>query len=353
MKASCFFLSCIFLFGCIEQIELDTEPIGDQLVIFGGINTSDLEQTIEIFKTSPFQNRFSPILGATVKVIDNLGNEGQMFGNTRGIYTLNLNSIDIIPGRAYYLDITLVSGDHYRSEPQLVPFATAIETSTREYKVRETLSEGGVVVEDQVLEFTGTTEIFNELSNDFYLRWDIDEVYVLRPTDFPDPFNDVPDEYYFSLEVDPQNIALFNGEGIRITSLDRKVLATKPFDYTFLDKHFFFIQVHSMTRETYNFWRKLDLLTNSTGSIFDVPPGAIASNLFNVNDPEEEVLGFFEVTNMTYERIVVFRDDGPFEPPPSGCDYDPSILPNSYPRYCLRCLSEEGCSFERPPYFDG
>ena len=181
----------------------------------------------------------------------------------------------------------------------------------------------------------------------------MDEVYVLRPTDFPDPFNDVPDPYYFSTEVDPQRISLFSGENVSINEIGSKILARRPFDYSFLDKHFFFIQTYSMTQEAYEYWRQLDILTNSSGSIFDLPPGKLQSNIFNENDPDEEVLGFFEVSNMNYERIVVFRDDGPFDPPPSGCDYDPNRLSTSYPSYCLQCLPEDGCSFIRPPYFDG
>ena len=107
MKPSFYsFIFSITFLSCIDQIELDTDRSGDQVVIFGGVNTSDLEQTIEIYKTTPFQNNFLPLLGAEVKVIDDLGNEGRMFGNTMGVYTLNPSSIDILPGRSYYLDIS-------------------------------------------------------------------------------------------------------------------------------------------------------------------------------------------------------------------------------------------------------
>ena len=125
-----------------------------------------------------------------------------------------------------------------------------------------------------------------------------------------------------------------------------------PLDFC-LDRHYFTTLSHSITKEAYDFWNQVDVLTNASGSIFDLPPARIEGNFFNVNDPDEIVLGFFEVANTTLDRFFTVVSDSPFPVPESGCDFDPSDSFKVYPEFCLECIPEDGCSLNRPPFFPG
>ena len=72
-----------------------------------------------------------------------------------------------------------------------------------------------------------------------------------------------------------------------------------------------------------------------------------------MNDPDEIVLGFFEVANTTLDRFFTVVSDSPFPVPESGCDFDPSDSFKVYPEFCLECIPEDGCSLNRPPFFPG
>ena len=343
----------ILSISCIDQIELDFEGGGDRVVIFGNINTTELEQAMEIYRITAIQNRFLPISGATVFIIDDLGNRGRMFGDNEGIYRLVPNGIEIVPGRSYYLDIKLIDGAKYQTKPQRVPLVKATEDLNRRYRETASLTDDGVTLEKIIFEILGTTSIENPQEEDFYIRWQVVEDYVLRPTDFPDPlsFSETPPEHYYRKIMNEQRILTFSSEGTTINTLGTKIVAFKDFDDSFLDKHFFTTSVHSMTREAYLFWNEVNTLTNASGSIFDVPPGKIRGNIVNVEDQNEEVLGFVEFSNTTWSRFVTFIDDGPFLPPET-CKFSPFKEDDEYPLYCLECLEREGCSLIRPAMFD-
>lgn len=348
----------LFLFGsmissCIEQIELKTTGDQANVVIFGNLNTAGLNEGIQIYRTTSIQNRFEPINGARVGVIDDSGNEGRMFGNSEGIYLLDTNSITIKPGREYYLDISLINGTRYQSIPQRVPLVNAIENIDRRYSEIQSLSDDGVETKKRVFEVIGTTCINNPINEDFYLRWQTIEDYLFFVTDFPDPlsFSSSPPPIYCRTILNEQSILTFSSEGAKVDSLDSKVVAFTDFDNSFRLQHITTTYVHSMTREAYIFWNEVSTLTNATGSIFDIPPGKIKSNLFNVEDKNEEVLGFVEFTNTEFDRMVTFVDDGPYLPP-NPCQWSPFKEVEDYPCHCISCLDRYNCTIDRPAIFD-
>lgn len=349
-----YLLVTLLLFNsCIEQIELSTGGSGISIVIFGNLNTTGINGGVQIFRTSRIQNRFDPINGARVGVIDDQGNEGRMFGDSNGVYLLDTNSISIEPGREYYLDISLINGSRYQSKPQRVPTVTAKENINRRYSEIQALSDDGVATEKRVFEVLGTTHIDNPLNEDFYLRWETREDYLFFVTDFPDPlsFSDTPDPLYCNTILNEQRILTFSSEGAKVDSLGEKIVAFTDFDDSFRLRHFTTTYTHSMTREAYIFWNEVNTLTNATGSIFDIPPGKIKSNLFNVEDENEEVLGFIEFTNTSWSRFVTFIDDGPYLPP-NPCQWTPFKEIEDYPCHCISCLDRDNCTVIRPPIFD-
>ena len=107
-------LGIILFNSCVELIELDTEAQGDQIVIFGGINTVGIGEQLEIYQTSTIQNRTFPIVGATVTVRDNFGSQTRMFGDAFGVYKFGNSRVTLIPGREYFIDIVLLNGKSYR-----------------------------------------------------------------------------------------------------------------------------------------------------------------------------------------------------------------------------------------------
>ncbi len=103
-----------------------------------------------------------------------------------------------------------------------------------------------------------------------------------------------------------------------------------------------------MSEDAYRYWSQVDQLVSNSGTIFDPPPAPIRSNVFNVNNPEEFVLGYFEAVSIDTVRRAFFAPD--VEPPnPLDCLYAP--WRRDYPPRCLDCISVPNSTFERPDYF--
>ncbi|MEO0552483.1 MAG: DUF4249 family protein [Bacteroidota bacterium] len=346
-----YLIATVLISGCIEEIDLDITRTSGQLVVFGNVNTSELPQRVQLLRTSGIENRINPVFAAELKLIDEFGNEGCFTAAENGYYNFQLSSINVVPGRSYYLEIRLLSGEIYRSRLTQVPTVTATTVSSSQYTQQTVLSSQQVEVDINIIQIVGETDI-DDVSNPFYLRWEVDQTFRLNPTDFPDPFNTVPPPCYIIRGADPQRVNLFNGENITSTSLVRRVLAEREIDYSFVNKHIFTTVTHTINEDAYNFWSQVDELINSTGSIFDVPPATILGNIYNIEDEEERVLGFFELSNTTFDRFTGFQNDVPFSVPETECEFDPNILRGQYPGYCLSCDFFEGGSTVRPDYFD-
>lgn len=91
-------------------------------------------------------------------------------------------------------------------------------------------------------------------------------------------------------------------------------------------------------------------LVNNTGSVFDTPPAPIRGNIQNVNDPDEVVLGNFEVANVKLTRIYTTQADVPFFIP-EVCTYSPTRRLDDYPKTCLRCSEFENSSNDYPVWW--
>src|SRR3546814_14146736 len=82
-----------------------------------------------------------------------------------------------------------------------------------------------------------------------FLRWHVEEVYMLSPTDFPDPFGFVPPSCYIDQQIDPQRILLFSTEGTTVTSLPELFVASRLVDATFKERHYFTTYQSSLRSE--------------------------------------------------------------------------------------------------------
>ena len=119
------------------------------------------------------------------------------------------------------------------------------------------------------------------------------EAFRLSPTDFPDPFGSVPPSCYIVQNADPQRIVLFNGEDLKTTTVENLLVVSRIVDWIFLEKHHFTIYQSALTRDAMEYWRKVNILANQVGSIFDTPPADITGNIKNSGQPGRKSVWVF------------------------------------------------------------
>jgi len=61
----------------------------------------------------------------------------------------------------------------------------------------------------------------------------------------------------------------------------------------------------TISEEAYNFWNKLQRQVENQESLYNSQPFQIRGNVYNTNDPDEAVLGFFMVAGQDDQRVYV------------------------------------------------
>ncbi|MBS1503307.1 MAG: DUF4249 domain-containing protein [Bacteroidetes bacterium] len=72
------------------------------------------------------------------------------------------------------------------------------------------------------------------------------------------------------------------------------------------------VRQYALSSDAYNFYSVLRKITEQLGSIFDAQPSELQGNIHCITNPQEPVVGYFCVGNVTSQRIFVKKDQLPF-----------------------------------------
>lgn len=333
--------------SCVEQIEFELEKTERERLIVSGTLT-DLPETQVVFlsettsqarkpllsdeekKIFTLDDKPRPVQGAQVVLISSSGSFWPYRETKPGRYELNgFNAAT--QNAELYIQISV--GDRvYRSAPQRIP--EAIGSDDLSFTFERTREDDNPDAAQVVIRSEVTLP---EQVGDYYLRWAVDEAYYWDLTFFPNPFNTPPPNCIVFGFPDPERITLINGDLLnRPGGKSTQIVAKRRVDQSFLSRHFFNVRQLSISKDAHEYWRRVGELVNNTGSVFDTPPAPIKGNLFNVNDPDEVVLGYFEVAKSKVSRIYTTFADVPFFLE-KVCEYDPNRRRDQYEPTCLSC----------------
>ena len=346
IQGFCFF----FLLGCLSQIELGTAPVGGRLVVSGQVSTISDQNFVELGRTAGNSRLPYPVEGAMVWLLDSHGNEYQWSEDSGRPGWFTLPGLNAVPGETYYIRVILPEGQTYLSQGEKVPMSNASGEVYYTIEEKSYIDLEGIVTTQPFVNVYTDAE-FPATEEPLFVRWTVQESYVLRPTDFPDPFGMVPPPCYVVQAADPQRINLASSRALSGTSIGTLLLSTRLVDRSFHDRHFFTTYRTSLTEQAFDYWEKINIVANQVGSIFDTPPAEVKGNLYNGDNPDETVLGYFQATNQSYERFYLLPGDIPFTISFQSCEYSPSKSNNDYPNECLNCLTLRNSSYIRPPWF--
>lgn len=334
----------IFLLGsCVEKIDFPLNKGTAKLVVFGQVSNLTEDKYVTLSETTSsdrapilsgdyfvINDVPRPVTDAQVKLVGNDGSETFFQELGQGKYVLG-SEHSITEGIEYFLDIE-VKGKKYQSVPESIPAIVGEDELSYTFE-RDLIQDSPETAFISIQ--TKTT--LPAVSGGYYFRWDVDEVYYWDLTFFPNPFNNAPPDCYVFGIPDPQRITLLNGDQLNSKGgSSSQVVAQRIIDESFLSRHYFNVRLTSLNKANYEYWRKISELVNNTGSVFDTPPAPVHGNIRSLDNPDEIVLGNFEVVRVSQTRIYTTRADVPFFNP-EVCTYDPNRRYDDYPKTCLRC----------------
>jgi len=76
----------------------------------------------------------------------------------------------------------------------------------------------------------------------------------------------------------------------------------------FTDKYLVRIELHTLNREAFQFFQLLEEQLSINGDIFDPPPATIRGNMINLTNPDENVIGYFRVSDISVDSLFLTRE---------------------------------------------
>lgn len=268
---SAIFLTFFLLTNCEDPIDLEV-PDGDiHLVVDGFLTDQSGKKSIHLSQTQNYfdQQTNPPIGGAQITLYEDEMQVAEWEEMETGIYGSDFQGQT---GRTYFIEIE-ANGKFYRSTPELMKPVSEITDIRFKYKEKADIDgDAGYYV------YIDTYE--PETKGDFY-RW---------KTYLNGHYQNKAYQLYFATDE------FVNGNPI----LDFEV----SYDPIELGDHFR-VEQHSISEAAYEFFSGIELVAVEVGSLFDPPPTTVKGNMYNVQDPDEEVLGFFGVSAVSESEIVI------------------------------------------------
>lgn len=310
-----FFL--IFLIGaaynCTEPIDIDDKlNFEDAIVIEATITNEFKFQKIFISRTFNFEDEGpSAETNASVQIVDGSNNIYSFTEDEPGVYISN-SKFEALPGLDYQLMITTNKNEKYITLNKQLTNSTQIDEL---YASRETNSVGTEVMSIFV-------DSFDPNRNSNFYRYEYEETYkIIAPNWVPDDFVILKDEFGIELAAPGFTPRSRDKKVCYNTDLSNSIIQTSTSDlledrvskfavrniqiddaiishrYSILVKQF----VQSL--EAFSYYDVLSQLSGSTSLFSQIQPGFINNNIFSVENKNEKVLGFFEVSSVSEKRI--------------------------------------------------
>ncbi|MBI1227754.1 MAG: DUF4249 family protein [Bacteroidetes bacterium] len=340
-----FWASLAFILNsCIDEIKLDIDKDQQHLVVDGQIADSLQVYTIKVSYSAIIgvgnDNIQTPVPGATVKVLDDTGDSFDFTESSPGVYTKEMKGE---VGRAYHVEVKTTEGKVIMSRPTvlkasppLLPPSAGIEQST-------TISSNGRAVNTNKLALKMNTDVTG-MADRPYLRWQATGEYEFKEN-YPGALN--TKTCFIKNNVDINNIKVFDTHQITSGLLTDEPFLQTDYNYRFAFQFCFHLFQYSISEDEYNYWESVRSIVNIDGSLFDPPPGTVQGNLYNPNDPEDQILGYFSVAGVAYRRQFMDAISLSFyvEPKCSSLSFKPQYSE------CRECTEITNSSLVKPSYW--
>lgn len=327
--------------SCIDEITFETERSGGQLIVDGGIYNHEGPYSLELSMTNEELALPVPISGAKIELVDGNGTREFYTESHPGVYTIPGNLIKGERGETYHIEMTIPDGRKFRSIPETMPLSNGQTETIVEATAEQEPSASGRLRDVPAVNIYTNTQL-PDSNDELFFKWDVQSVFSFRENEPTHPLGPQPKTCYVTQSTDPQVVSLLSTDQVETDFIQNKLLVSKRVKaLEFYRRHVFSVILSSITERRYNYWSQVDQMINQTGTIFDAPPATVRGNLYNVDDENEIIFGYFEAAVKDTSHSFVTKQDFRI------------YIPNPCPAHeaCNNCLILDNSSLERPHYF--
>lgn len=378
-------LSICCLSSCIERFypDVNTETSG-LITINAHLTDHPGIQFIEISRSVPLiYSKFDVLPGCYVLLLREDGESREFFqSGPESYYGAELDQEFLQTGMSYHIEVITPDGEEYHSDFDKIRPAPEIDSIY--YHVEKAAFSSSSDTLEGIRFFIDFT--YDDAAYE-YIRWELTETY-----EFHNPVMEafvwesrrsyyrIPDEdryYVCYISHDLQDI-----HSMSMEYLDQGIYIKKPFTFVpniqneqkLFYKYALEVKQHSIGPESFFYWNELKKTSQEQGSLFDSQPALLVSNICNINDDTERVLGFFSMSGVKTVRGIAENLTEldltpnkyyclPVDKGPGG--YDPASYPTFYARatydgvtvtaavneHCVDCRAYVGSTHIKPDYW--
>jgi hypothetical protein len=306
---------CLVGYACVEPYNPKNVSYDNVLVVEGSISNEEKPQLVKLSHTSQLNEQvFIPEPGADVKVEISPGKTIKFSEVKPGLY--QSQSFAGIIGNAYTLSVKTSNGREYKSSQVMMKASPPIG---RIYAEFITSPERGIRI---------SLDTEDPLNNTHYYRWNYVETYEIQ-VPFPSNYVILPAATEPTWRYDRVDQCWANDtlrsvyiKSTRTQDQDKVIAYPLRFipenSYIFRIKYSMLVQQFALSEEAYKYWDKIRIFNETQGSLADIQPGIVSSNVLSITDPSETVLGYFDASGISEKRVFFdyrdFKEEGYVRP---------------------------------------
>ena len=311
-----FYCSCLLLaINCVDPFEIQTDEFERSVVIEGTITNQNKTQKILISQTFPLDTvLMSGLSNAQVSVSDSNGSVYSFTEANVGEYT-STSPFAAEAGLTYTLRVETSDGRTYISEDTPVPSTSSIENIYAERDFKDDAEEGMFIYVDS----------YDPSGESKYYRFEYEETYkIIAPfwnagdvnvvAGYPNPqFSIVPRSQeeqicYNTIKsntIIQENTTNFNED--RISKFPVRFINRD--NYILTHRYSILVKQYVQSRAAFAYYETLGKLSGSESLFSQLQTGFVEGNIYSEANSDEKVIGFFQVSTVTEERIFFNYDD--------------------------------------------
>jgi hypothetical protein len=360
---------------CIDPFEPDINEEAGLITVDGSLIKGKEKQTITISRASSLmETEFIPEENCNVKIIDEYGNEFMFYEESEGTYTAEIDDEFLQYKRNYKLIFSTPEGKTYESTLETLLESAPVDSF---YYVKENQYSSSLEEMEERVQFYVDLKAPEEGAR--YYRWELVETYEYHSPYYLGAIYDgeefhyyipIPSDTFYTCWTTQKVSGLYSSNTVNLMKNEKKKI---PLNYVyrgsirFSVKYSLLIKQYALNEGAYDYWNQAKVEAEESGGLYTTQPARSLSNITNINDSEEKVLGFFWVSSCSEKRIF-FEEPGEYLMPHDYCvlqSFNPEEYAGSYPVYlvgnprrplkyadkeCFDCTLRGG-SLEKPDFW--
>ncbi|MCJ7449263.1 MAG: DUF4249 domain-containing protein [Bacteroidales bacterium] len=315
LKASCFLFLIFVFFTCIDPYNPKLSGYESLLVVEGLITDEKAPYEVRLSRSIQHEDSVPKrITDADVFITDETGKTEHLENCGDGSYKTDSAEFTGVIGKTYILHITTIDGAEYKSDPVVMLPVPGIDKIY--YEKDEEYADNQSETHEGIRIFVDTGDGSEDSQ---YIRWEYEETWKFRLPDYK-RFNYIGQSLIVPLEEVEEfcwktlkssvilNSSILPGQTNYIKKLPICFIGSDKSNRLTI-RYSILVKQYSLSKEAFEFWNNLKQVNETGGSIFDTQPYPVISNINNVNNPGEKVLGYFQVSAVKQKRTYITRSE--------------------------------------------